>query len=82
MTPQLQQAIRLLQLSTVELCAEVQEALETNPLLELVEPGESETDVGLSAEEAGGAWIGEPCPGRAGAGDRGCGGRSTVERHA
>lgn len=35
MTPQLQQAIRLLQLSSLELQAEIQEALETNPLLEL-----------------------------------------------
>jgi len=34
MTPQLQQAIRLLQLSAVELQAEIQEALESNPLLE------------------------------------------------
>ncbi len=34
MTPQLQQAIRLLQLSTLELQIEVQEALETNPMLE------------------------------------------------
>ena len=34
MTPQLQQAIRLLQLSTLELKQEIQEALETNPLLE------------------------------------------------
>lgn len=33
-TPQLQQAIRLLQLSTIELQQEIQEALETNPLLE------------------------------------------------
>src|SRR5258706_5508792 len=33
-TPQLQQAIRLLQLSTVELQQEIREALETNPLLE------------------------------------------------
>ena len=33
-TPQLQQAIRLLQLSTVELQQEIQEALESNPLLE------------------------------------------------
>ena len=35
MTPQLQQAIRLLQLSSLELQAEIQEALETNPLLEI-----------------------------------------------
>jgi RNA polymerase sigma-54 factor len=37
MTPQLQQAIRLLQLSSIELQAEIQEALETNPLLEVEE---------------------------------------------
>lgn len=46
MTPQLQQAIRLLQLSTLELQGEVQQALESNPLLELAEEGESEGDVG------------------------------------
>lgn len=34
MTPQLQQAIRLLQLSALDLSQEVQEALEANPLLE------------------------------------------------
>lgn len=39
MTPQLQQAIRLLQLSTLELQAEVQEALESNPMLEQEEAG-------------------------------------------
>ncbi len=37
MTPQLQQAIRLLQLSALDLSQEVQEALETNPLLETEE---------------------------------------------
>ena len=37
MTPQLQQAIRLLQLSSLELQTEIQEALETNPLLEIEE---------------------------------------------
>ncbi len=45
MTPQLQQAIRLLQLSTLDLQAEIQEALETNPMLEVSE-GE-----GRSADE-------------------------------
>ena len=35
MTPQLQQAIKLLQLSTLELQQEIQEALESNPLLEM-----------------------------------------------
>ncbi len=34
MTPQLQQAIRLLQLSTIELQSEIQQALEENPMLE------------------------------------------------
>jgi RNA polymerase sigma-54 factor len=34
MTPQLQQAIKLLQLSNIELCAFVEEELERNPLLE------------------------------------------------
>lgn len=37
MTPQLQQAIRLLQLSTLDLQQEIQEALENNPMLELEE---------------------------------------------
>ncbi len=46
MTPQLQQAIRLLQLSTLELQTEVQEALESNPLLELAEEGEGEGESG------------------------------------
>ncbi|HEY7776327.1 MAG TPA: RNA polymerase factor sigma-54, partial [Kineobactrum sp.] len=35
MTPQLQLAIRLLQLSTLDLQQEIQLALDTNPLLEL-----------------------------------------------
>ncbi|MDP2560705.1 RNA polymerase factor sigma-54 [Psychrobium sp. 1_MG-2023] len=37
MTPQLQQAIRLLQLSTLDLQNEIQEALDSNPLLEVEE---------------------------------------------
>ncbi|MCV5276736.1 RNA polymerase factor sigma-54, partial [Escherichia coli] len=39
--PQLQQAIRLLQLSTLDLQQEIQEALDSNPLLE-VEEGHEE----------------------------------------
>lgn len=35
MTPQLQQAIRLLQLSTLDLQNEIQEALDSNPMLEI-----------------------------------------------
>ncbi|WP_372874940.1 RNA polymerase factor sigma-54 [Pseudomonas sp.] len=40
MTPQLQQAIRLLQLSTLDLQQEIQEALESNPMLEREEDGD------------------------------------------
>ena len=40
MTPQLQQAIRLLQLSTLDLQQEIQEALDSNPMLERQEDGE------------------------------------------
>ncbi len=41
MTPQLQQAIRLLQLSSVELELEIRNALEMNPLLEQIETNAS-----------------------------------------
>ncbi|MBE8166949.1 MAG: RNA polymerase factor sigma-54 [Shewanella sp.] len=44
MTPQLQQAIRLLQLSSLELQQEIQQALESNPLLELDEEQYGDTD--------------------------------------
>ncbi|EGU39579.1 RNA polymerase factor sigma-54 [Vibrio scophthalmi] len=43
MTPQLQQAIRLLQLSTLDLQQEIQEALDSNPLLEVEEGNEELT---------------------------------------
>lgn len=49
MTPQLQQAIRLLQLSTLELQQEIREALESNPLLEL-DDNEQEIDTPADAE--------------------------------
>jgi len=57
MTPQLQQAIRLLQLSTLELQSEVQMALESNPLLEqdegsAAENGEPATEVNGSEHES------------------------------
>lgn len=42
MTPQLQQAIRLLQLSTLDLQQEIHQALETNPMLELIENSEED----------------------------------------
>jgi len=41
LTPQLQQSIRLLQLSTLELNAEIDQALQENPLLERDEPGDA-----------------------------------------
>ncbi|MCV2883660.1 RNA polymerase factor sigma-54 [Aestuariibacter sp. AA17] len=44
MTPQLQQAIRLLQLSTLDLQQEIQEALESNPLLEVEEGTDGNTE--------------------------------------
>ena len=44
MTPQLQQAIRLLQLSSLELQTEIQEALDANPLLEVDEDSEAESE--------------------------------------
>ncbi len=43
MTPQLQQAIRLLQLPVMELQAQIQEALDENVMLEAEEPEASET---------------------------------------
>jgi RNA polymerase sigma-54 factor len=48
MTPQLQQAIRLLQLSTLELQQEIQEALESNPLLDVEE---THTDDALEPDD-------------------------------
>ena len=37
MTPQLQQAIKLLQLSTLDLRQEIHQAIESNPMLEFIE---------------------------------------------
>ncbi len=42
MTPQLQQAIKLLQLSTLDLQQEIQEALDSNPLLEVDESSDND----------------------------------------
>ncbi|MAR89868.1 MAG: RNA polymerase factor sigma-54 [Pseudomonadales bacterium] len=50
MTPQLQQAIRLLQLSTLDLQTEIQEALESNPLLD-VEESEADGENPPAAKE-------------------------------
>ena len=76
MTPQLQQAIKLLQLSTLELRAEIQQALESNPMLELAEEAEGEAPLegaeepGIQAEQDvaaagdGDASLEEPEPGQ------------------
>jgi RNA polymerase sigma-54 factor len=53
MTPQLQQAIRLLQLSTLELHSEIQNALESNPMLEQGESEAEGPDVHGTGEAAG-----------------------------
>lgn len=53
MTPALQQAIRLLQLSTLDLSQEIQDLLESNPLLELEDDTSATT--GEAAAEANGA---------------------------
>ncbi|CED62096.1 DNA-directed RNA polymerase subunit N [Moritella viscosa] len=51
MTPQLQQAIRLLQLSTLELQQEIQEALDSNPLLEQEDPNTTQPNGAESSDE-------------------------------
>ena len=59
MTPQLQQAIRLLQLSTMELSQEIQLALDSNPMLEAedefqnsdTELAEAESDIDLAVAD-------------------------------
>lgn len=45
MTPQLQQAIRLLQLSTLDLKQEIQEALDSNLMLEVEEEGVTQEEI-------------------------------------
>jgi RNA polymerase sigma-54 factor len=60
MTPQLQQAIRLLQLSTLDLQQEIQEALDSNPLLEVDEtPQTNQEDIPDRLEEAFSASVTE-----------------------
>ena len=52
MTPQLQQAIRLLQLSSVELQLEIQQALDSNMMLELEEGDETEDENQTTADDS------------------------------
>ena len=47
LTPQMQQAIKLLQLSSLELAQEVQAKLDSNPLLERVEDDADSTETYL-----------------------------------
>ena len=51
MTPQLQQAIKLLQLSSLEIAAYVEQELERNPLLEHADSGESGGENGAEARD-------------------------------
>ncbi|MDY6980862.1 MAG: RNA polymerase factor sigma-54, partial [Pseudomonadota bacterium] len=60
MTPQLQQAIRLLQLSTLELQTEIQDALDSNLMLEVDEEGENSAE---NAEPADNYTVAEAPPG-------------------
>lgn len=67
MTPQLQQAIRLLQLSTLDLQQEIQEALESNPMLERQEDGDdfdNSDPLADGAEQAASAPQESPSPGK------------------
>lgn len=51
MTPQLQQAIKLLQLSSVELQQEIQQLFETNPMLEKDEDNDTQIETDNSDED-------------------------------
>src|SRR5512141_1603469 len=66
LTPQLQQSIRLLQLSTLELSQEIQQMLDDNPFLEAQvedlgeEFGIATSDAPRAADEGEGEGTGEP----------------------
>ena len=51
MTPQLQQAIRLLQLSTLELSTEIQDALDSNMMLEVGDEGDNNESSNNSTDD-------------------------------
>src|SRR5260221_1108855 len=69
MTPQLQQAIKLLQLSNQELGEFVEQELEQNPLLERDE-SDAEPAVGDTANGSAGESIGPPVQGETIRGDQ------------
>jgi RNA polymerase sigma-54 factor len=52
LTPQLQQSIRLLQLSTLELSQEVEQMLDDNPFLELTQEEAAREEFGLAQSDA------------------------------
>src|SRR5688500_19233027 len=78
MTPQLQQAIKLLQLSTLDLQQEIQEALETNPMLEVEEDFELPDDRGPSSSSEDSTASSASSPTLDGEGDYGDGGDSST----
>ena len=51
LTPQLQQAIRLLELSTLDLHEEIQQALDSNPMLETEDGSEDAATIGVEGDE-------------------------------
>ena len=60
LTPQLRQAIHLLQLSALELEAELAEAVETNPLLDWAEPEPTQTPAAEEGQREDGDGDGAP----------------------
>ncbi len=60
LTPQLQQSIRLLQLSTVELNQELEAILQANPLLERIDQGEDGAEPYAPTESREGVATAEP----------------------
>ena len=69
MTPQLQQAIRLLQLSSMELSTEIQEALDSNMMLELADGSEEHEDGELAQGSDTGEDAQDEAPFEVGGGD-------------
>ncbi|MGC9457809.1 MAG: RNA polymerase factor sigma-54 [Halothiobacillaceae bacterium] len=63
MTPQLQQSIRLLQLSTLELQAEIQQAIESNPMLEIAESDDEDEGAESAPEQEESTEQASPEPG-------------------
>ncbi len=64
MTPEMQLAIKLLQMNTVELKDQILEVLETNPVMELSENQPSEVEVTLDNKVDGEGQIDAPPPSR------------------